>query len=182
MHVRSSFTGEHASHVYVKQQTNGIPFANAVANVALNKDNKVVAFGSSFVQVSKVADSKPTVTTADAIATAEKQLSGKFDAENFPAPTLQYFAKEDNTAALVHTFQVRNEAAGTWFEAFVDAHSGELISVTDFVNKASYFVLPIFKEYPTDGFETLINPQDTTSSPQGWHDSTNTTTDNNAIA
>jgi extracellular elastinolytic metalloproteinase len=31
-----------------------IPFANAVANVALNKDNKVVAFGSSFVQPSKL--------------------------------------------------------------------------------------------------------------------------------
>ena len=183
MHVRSTFEGQHASHVYVKQQANGIPFANAVANVALNKDNKVVAFGSSFVQVSKVADSTPSVAAADAITTAEKQLDGKFDADNFPAPTLEYFAKEDNTAALVHTFQVRNEAAGTWFEAFVDAHSGELVSVTDFVNKASYLVLPIWKEYPTDGFETLTDPQDTTSSPQGWHTSgTTTTSGNNVIA
>ncbi|KAI1785077.1 Fungalysin metallopeptidase-domain-containing protein [Ganoderma leucocontextum] len=183
VHIRSTFEGEHASHVYLKQQTNGIPFANAVANVALNKDNKVVAFGSSFIQVSKVADSNPTVAAEDAIATAEKQLNGKFDAENFPAPTLEYFAKEDNTAALVHTFQVRNEAAGTWFEAFVDAHSGELVSVTDFVNKASYYVLPIWKEYPTDGFETLTDPQDTTSSPEGWHSSDDTTTSgNNAIA
>jgi len=32
---------------------NGIPIANAAANVAFNQDNKVVAFGSSFVQPSK---------------------------------------------------------------------------------------------------------------------------------
>ena len=29
---------------------NGIPIANAVANVAFNKANKVVSFGSSFVK------------------------------------------------------------------------------------------------------------------------------------
>lgn len=33
--------------------------------------------------------------------------------------------------------QIRNEAKGTWYDAFVDAHSGELVHVTDFVAKAS---------------------------------------------
>ena len=31
----------------------GVPVANAVANVAFNNDDKVVAFGSSFVQPSE---------------------------------------------------------------------------------------------------------------------------------
>ena len=52
-------------------------------------------------------------------------------------PQLEYFAKDDDSAVLTHSFQVRNEEAGTWFEAFVDAHTGELVSVTDFVAKAS---------------------------------------------
>ncbi|EJF58150.1 hypothetical protein DICSQDRAFT_110674 [Dichomitus squalens LYAD-421 SS1] len=186
VHVRSSFESDSARHVYVKQQHNGIPFANAVANVALNKDNKVVAFGSSFVKFSKIADSTPAVAVEDAIATAEAQLNGKFDTENFPEPTLQYFVKEDDSAVLVHAFQVRNEGAGTWYQAYVDAHTGELVSITDFVNKASYYVLPIWKEYPTDGFATITDPQDTTSSPQGWHNdgskSYTTTSGNNAIA
>ena len=137
MHLRSSFESDTARHVYVKQQANGIPFANAVANVAFNKDNKVAAFGSSFVKVSKVAAAQPSVTVENAIATAEKQLDGTFDKENFPAPQLEYFAKDDGSVVLTHSFQVRNEDKNTWYEAFVDAHSGELVSITDFVAKAS---------------------------------------------
>jgi extracellular elastinolytic metalloproteinase len=45
--------------------------------------------------------------------------------------------KDDGTAVLTHVMQIQNDEAGTWFEAFVDAHSGELVSVTDFVSKAS---------------------------------------------
>ncbi|KAI0692817.1 Fungalysin metallopeptidase-domain-containing protein [Cerioporus squamosus] len=186
VHVRSSFESEAASHVYFKQAVNGIPVANAVANVAFNKDNKVAAFGSSFVKTSKVAAATPSVSVEDAIAVAEKQLNGKFDADNFPEPQLEYFAKDDGSLVLTRSFQVRNEEASTWFEAFVDAHTGELVSVVDFVSKASYLVLPITKEIPTEGFQTLTDPQDTTASPQGWHSdgttSTTTTAGNNAIA
>ncbi|KAI0777812.1 Fungalysin metallopeptidase-domain-containing protein [Trametes elegans] len=189
VHVRSSFEGEAAKHVYIKQKLNGIPFANAVANVAFNAEGKVVAFGSSFVKPpasKKVAPSEPAVKVEDAIATAEAQLSGKHDTENFPEPTLEYFAKDDGSVALTHVFQVRNEEAGTWYEAFVDAQSGDLVSVTDFVSKASYLVLPIWNEVPADGFQTLTDPQDTTASPQGWHSDgttkTTSTAGNNAIA
>jgi extracellular elastinolytic metalloproteinase len=48
-------------------------------------------------------------------------------------------------------------------------------------------VLPITKEYPTAGFETLTNPEDSTSSPYGWLSTTGstqstTTSGNNAYA
>lgn len=49
-----------------------------------------------------------------------------------------------------------------------------------------YLVLPISKEIPTEGFETLVDPQDTVASPQGWHSdgttSTTTTAGNNILA
>ncbi|CDO72836.1 hypothetical protein BN946_scf185002.g21 [Trametes cinnabarina] len=188
VHVRSSFEGETAGHVYLKQKLNGIPFANAVANVAVNKDNKVVAFGNSFVKVpsKKAAPATPSIKVEDAVAAAEKHLKGTFESEEFPEPTIEYFAKDDGSAALTYVVQVRNDTAGTWYEAFVDAHSGDLVSVTDFVSKASYLVLPIFKEILTQGFQTLVDPQDTTSSPDGWHSdgttTTTTTAGNNAIA
>ena len=60
-------------------------------------------------------------------------------------------------------------------------HFGSLL--TDI---AQYLVLPIQREIPTEGFETLTDPFDPTASPEGWHSdgttSTTTTAGNNAIA
>jgi extracellular elastinolytic metalloproteinase len=74
--------------------------------------------------------------------------------------------------------EVQDEAVNAWFEAFVDAATGELVSITDFVAQATYRVLPIWKQYPTDGFETLVNPEDKEASPYGWL-STDGVTSNN---
>ncbi|KAJ6620189.1 Fungalysin metallopeptidase-domain-containing protein [Mycena sp. CBHHK59/15] len=187
---KSGFAGEVSEHAFVRQTIAGIPVANAVANVAFNNANKVVAFGSSFVKPTSVASSKPTISLEDAISVAEDALGGTF---NEHPPTLEFLVTEDGSASLTHVMQIQNEATGAWFEAFVDAHSGELLSVTDFVTKASYLVLPIQKEILTQGFQTLVDPQDLTESspnwnpsPDGWHSdgttTTTTTAGNNAIA
>ncbi|KAH8101640.1 Fungalysin metallopeptidase-domain-containing protein [Cristinia sonorae] len=186
VNVKSTAETEEASHAYLQQKLNGIPFANAVANVAFNKNNQVVAFGSSFVRPSKAASSIPSIKVEEAIATAERTLNGKFLVEEFPAPTLEYLAKEDGTASLTHVFQVRNEDGTTWYEAFVDAHTGELVSITDFTANAAYRVIPITSHSPVDGFKTVTDPQDTTASPRGWHSNGNSitteTAGNNAIS
>lgn len=122
-----------------------------MANVAV-KNNKLVAFGQSFVDTSsgvfllclltdtllttsdnltadKIADSKPSIEVSAIIHKVEKQLQGKI---NEIAPSLEYLIQDDGSVALVHTFQVENTEAATWYEAFVNAHSGELLSVNDF--------------------------------------------------
>ncbi|KAI9453867.1 metalloprotease [Lactarius psammicola] len=171
---RTSAKAEVAQHAFLKQQINGVPVANAVANVAFNDGGKVLSFSSSFVKPSGSADETPTVSLSDAIATAEKALDGTHNGH--PA-TLEFLIRPDGSAALTHVIQIQNESAGTWVEAFVDAHSNEVLSVTDFVTKASYRVVPINEEVPTQGFQTLTNPQDSTASPLGWHDTgTGTTT------
>ncbi|KAJ7282226.1 Fungalysin metallopeptidase-domain-containing protein [Mycena rebaudengoi] len=154
----AGFSGAHARHAYAKQSHEGIFFANAVANVAFNEADKVVAFGSSFVSPTSIASSTPSISFDDARATAEEHLGGSHD--GLPAAELKYFAKADGSAALVHAFQVRDEAAGTWYEALVDAHDGKLLSVVDYVSKASYRVIPIQKQSVPDGFETLRDPSD----------------------
>ncbi|KAF9008254.1 Fungalysin metallopeptidase-domain-containing protein [Cyathus striatus] len=179
---KSGFSGDVAKHAFLKQTHDGIPFANAVANVAFNNANKVVSFGSSFVKPASIASSTPSITVDAAISFAEKALSGKF---NQHPPTLEFLVKEDNTTALTHVMQIENDATGAWVEAFVDAHSGELLSITDFVTQASYRVIPLQEEILTQGFQVLTDPQDLLASPDGWHStgttSTTTTSGNNVV-
>ncbi|KAF6749245.1 metalloprotease [Ephemerocybe angulata] len=180
---RSGYTSDDGiEHAYVRQSHNDIPFANAVANVAF-KNNKAVAFGSSFVKPTKIADSKPTVDLHDVVPKIEKQLDGTYN--NHPI-SLEYLALPDGSAALVHVIQIQNQDVNSWYEAFVDAHSGELLSITDFTAEAAYRVLPIQKKDIREGLELLKNPQDSLASPKGWHwyqnKNTTITSGNNVIS
>ncbi|KDQ25228.1 hypothetical protein PLEOSDRAFT_1045914 [Pleurotus ostreatus PC15] len=182
VNFKSGFSQSSESYGYVKQQHNGIPFANAVANVAF-KDDKIVAFGSSFVKTKNIASFTPAVSLDKAISIAENALDGK---RNEHPAALEYYAKPDGSVVLTHVLQVQNEAADTWYEAFVDAHSGEVVSVTDFVADASYHVLPINKMVIPEGLETIVDPQITSASPSGWHNDgsseSDSTTGNNVVA
>ncbi|KAF5332497.1 hypothetical protein D9611_005472 [Ephemerocybe angulata] len=180
---RSGYTSDDGiEHAYVRQSYNNIPFANAVANVAF-KNNKAVAFGSSFVKPTKIADSKPTVNLHDVVPKIEKQLEGTYN--NQPI-SLEYLALPDGSAALVHVIQIQNQEVNSWYEAFVDAHSGELLSITDFTADAAYRVLPIQKKDIREGLELLQNPQDPLASPKGWHwyqkKNTTITSGNNVVS
>lgn len=179
---RTGIKGTMASHAYLRQAWSGIPFANAVANVAM-KDNKIVSYASSFVKYDSIAPATPSVSIEDAIAAAEAATQGSYNAQE---PTLEYYMKDDNTAVLTHVVQVQNVLTGDWYEAFVDAHSGEVISVTDFVARASYLAVP-FGDVTIEesGLELIQDPQNLEASPLGWHsDGTNdftTTEGNNAV-
>ncbi|KAH9020570.1 Fungalysin metallopeptidase-domain-containing protein [Lactarius pseudohatsudake] len=183
VHPRASAQGQAAHHVFLVQMINGVPVANAVANVAFNNKKKVSSFSSSFVENSGAADTDPSVSLADAITTAEKTLAGTY---NGHPTTLEFVVQPNGYAALAHVIQIQNDTEGTWYEAFMDAHNNTLLSLTDFVAKASYRVLPIHEQDPTQGFQTITDPQDMSASPNGWHQEFSTTTNltagNNAIA
>ncbi|KIJ49238.1 hypothetical protein M422DRAFT_777721 [Sphaerobolus stellatus SS14] len=182
--TKSGFDGEVSKHAFFSQVFKGIPVANAVANVALNLQNKVVSFGNNFVKPKSIPSTTPSISVQSAISIAEKNLLAT---HNDHPPSIEFFAKEDGTLALTHVIQVQNN--DHWFEAFVDAHSGQIVNIIDFVAHASYNVLPLNQQSLLDGpFQILTDPADPLSSPFGWHsDGTpafnpTTTAGNNAIA
>lgn len=85
--------------------------------------------------VSNVPSAQPSIKVQDAVTIAETALGGTL-VSSIP-PTVQYFVKDDGTLALTHVFHVSNTSTGAWYEAFVDAHSGKLVSVSDFVAHAT---------------------------------------------
>ncbi|KAK0231867.1 Fungalysin metallopeptidase-domain-containing protein [Armillaria nabsnona] len=154
--VDSSAIGYHSgrsegvmSYWYGKQYHDGLPLANAVANAAF-KNGEAVAFGSSFVDTSNIASSLPSVSVDPIIGKVEDS----FVATHNGISLLEYIVQSDET--------------NTWYEAFVDAYSGEILSVTDFVAQATYTVVHITKASVAEGGETLVKPEDFDSSPEGW--------------
>jgi extracellular elastinolytic metalloproteinase len=89
-----------------------------------------------------ISSSTPSITVASILLKTEELLEGKY---NGHPPTLEYLARPNGFVSLVHVVQIRNEEADTWYEAFIDAHSGELLSITDFVSDASVNGLRFFQ-------------------------------------
>ncbi|KAG7086108.1 hypothetical protein E1B28_003622 [Marasmius oreades] len=145
--------------------------------------NKVISFGNSFVDTSKIASPIPTVSLKDAILEAESTLGG---AHNGIQPMLRYLARPDGSVALVRAIQVQNSTI--FIVAYVDAHSGKVISINNFVADTTFRVLPIEKKTISDGLELLKNPEGLDTSPVGWnsigenHVLTTDTVGNNVIA
>ncbi|KAG8688056.1 hypothetical protein FRC08_011642 [Ceratobasidium sp. 394] len=179
---KSSHASDDAPFQYFHQTINGVALANAVANVAL-KNDKVVSFGASFIKPKSVSSTQPKLSAADAITKAEKVIGGKYN--KWPT-TLEYFAKDSDHVVLTHVVQIRNEKTSEWYEAFVDATTGEIVNVIDFSSDASYRAVPFGIQNPEKGYSVQIDPADKTASPDGWHRSgnsdTNSTSGNNVIA
>jgi len=71
----------------------------------------------------------------------EDTLQGTYNGHN---ASLEYLVQSDGTVALAHVIQIQNEESGAWYEAYIDGHSGKLLSVTDFVSDASVRRPPSF--------------------------------------
>ena len=114
---------------------------------------QVVSFGSSFVTPSAynsfvishlpssstthpdyITASVPTVTLGAATAAAATQLNGTYN--NSPV-SIEYYVNATGAALLVYTFEIQNVALGTWYRAFVDAHSARFVSALSYVAHAT---------------------------------------------
>ncbi|CAG7847122.1 Extracellular metalloproteinase 2; AltName: Full=Elastinolytic metalloproteinase MEP2; AltName: Full=Fungalysin MEP2; Flags: Precursor [Serendipita indica DSM 11827] len=185
--VRSTASTDVSGHVWAQQMMNGIPVANAVANVGFNKEQNVVAFGANFHATStsraQVAPAEPAIAKEAAISAAEQKLGGK---HNGREPSLEYYIQSDGNMALTWVVQVQTSGGDHWYEAFVDASNSNVIATNDFVAGASYNAVDPTVQDVTQGYSTHKDPSDKTSSPNGWHvlgtKTTDDTSGNNAIS
>ncbi|KAI5116385.1 hypothetical protein M0805_005882 [Coniferiporia weirii] len=173
---KKSFVSQSATHAFLKQKINGIEVANAVANVALNTNGKVVSFGSNFIKPDSVSSSTPAISSDAAISAAETKLHATHN--GFPTD-LEFFAKDDGSMVLTHVIQVENEH---WLEAFIDAQSGDVVGVNDFTADSAFFVVPIHQQDPTSGMQLVEDPEDPLSSPEGWNTGSEGTSGNNVVS
>ncbi|OZJ02560.1 hypothetical protein BZG36_04337 [Bifiguratus adelaidae] len=87
-----------------------------------------------------------------------------------PVPVKQALIQgDDGQLHLVWDLQVEME--DNWVHAHVDAHSGKVIQLVDWVSDAtSYNIFPVGLNDPSEGEQTLVtDPHDKWASPYGWH-------------
>lgn len=198
MKVQDRFTSKHngITHIYFKQQLNGLEVANGQISINVHRDGRVINMKNSFVANLKATANAgaPDLSAGDAIRAAAEKLgveipgllvplksaggraqemifSGAgFSLDQIPV-NLAYFRLEDGTARLAWEMVIRTADRQHLYNLFVDAVTGDELGRFEWQHSDSYEVFAVPKESPSDGGRTIeSNPADGTASPFGWHD------------
>lgn len=191
-HYRSRHNG--VRHVYLRQIVRGLPVVNDTANANIAPDGRVFGVHQRFApETGNPAPARRTaVSAADAVMrfAADRDLGtwqapriidtraggealtfagGSVSADDIPVE-LVYF-RDGAELRLAWQMVVRSRLSADWWQAWVDAVSGEVIGAANWTAEADYRVFPLPYESPADGpDEVVTDPHDVTASPFGWHD------------
>ncbi|KAF8934944.1 Fungalysin metallopeptidase-domain-containing protein [Dissophora ornata] len=81
-----------------------------------------------------------------------------------------YIQTEAGTLELVYDFQVKMKDTDNWFHVQVNAETGKVMQVIDWVSDATYNVYPMGVNDPLDGERKLVvDPEHKYASPLGWN-------------
>jgi extracellular elastinolytic metalloproteinase len=153
-------TGYHSDeagvlHVYAVHVVDGIEVQNH--NAAIHVQNgEVLAESHSFTKDARFmqkrwSSTQQEISLEDAIAIAVKSLGAPKD--SLPVVTV-YTETKDGRLTKAFKFQLRSDEKLKWYEVLVDCITGELVSVINYYNNASYKVIKLPKVNPLDGFST----------------------------
>ena len=147
------------THVYLYQSYNAIKLYNAISNVAL-KNNKVIHFKDNFVKLdkTKISVSAPVLKPLQALqnvssylniqlndipeklsASVSKTVFSAKGVSQEPVPVeLMYFKTKEGSIKLVWDMNVYTKDSEHWWSVRVDAQTGAVIDVKDWVIKCSF--------------------------------------------
>jgi hypothetical protein len=199
--VTDNYASGGIKHLYLQQTYNGLPVADAVANVNLMSDGRVLTAAANFVRnLSYPANTPPNpeITAEEAVsifaAAAGLPISGALQPTSSNIGTslkttfvngglasgpitaqLQYVANSAGGVELAWEIIAKTPDRSHWYDLAIaaeGARQGEVIRLSDWVEHATYDVIPRPFQDPLQSttLQTVINPQDPTASPFGWHD------------
>jgi hypothetical protein len=184
-------------HVWFRQRIDGLPVALGLVNVNLGPDGKVWSINSRFVnqtQTRKAARS-PTLSALEAIERYAERRRLTFDdgvvetrrsseeslvfaggaMADADIPVHLSWIEHEGRLHLAWEMVVDEKGRTDWYQAWIDAHDGDVLNAVNWTQEAGYRVFAAPLEHPSEGETTLvIDPADSQASPEGWH-STGTT-------
>lgn len=216
--VSSQYTDQRSgtTHIYLRQTFGGLEVMNADLSIHVTARGEIISVSSSFIGSPQVVGGEtPHFVIGAPQAFAEFSddmglgllVAPQIVSINSESPDLETVlsasgvALEDVQAKLVYVptadglelawrLNVQTLDQAHWYDAFVDADSGESIYVDDAIGHASYRVFAAPLQSPNDGPRTLVtDTHDLIASPFGWHDTNGVagaeftdTQGNNAVA
>lgn len=186
------------THLYLQQQYDGIPVHNALINVNVDRQGRILFLGNRFVSdlASHIEGTSAGLDAVDAIHRSAQHLGLRVSDALTPVggsagPTQQtlfteggvsldeipteltYQPMADGSVRLAWNVVLRLHDGDNWWNVRIDANSGDFLDQNNWMAHASYRVFPIPMDSPQDtgpGHVIVVDPQDSLASPFGWHD------------
>ncbi|MBW2363397.1 MAG: M36 family metallopeptidase, partial [Deltaproteobacteria bacterium] len=183
------------THLHLRQRVHGLEVVGGDLGVAVDREGRVFGRWNRFVRdsASRVNATTPQLSAAAALAAAALALDlpppgpvaaldrpmGPRRGQRFPGgnvsrdeiPLQLVYAQSGAALRLAWDLVIRTPDGRHWWNAQVDATSGELLDRSDWIAREAYRVYPLPLDSPDDGGRSLeTNVADATASEYGWHD------------
>ena len=199
--VLSEYVSQHTrvTHLVLQQQHNGVLVENAVANVAIDNDGRILSAGANFVNglesssepisfspvinsidayqvvvsaVGGTIETNPYVTSTDGGVSQSQTLSGGGASAGDVSVELAYLPVSSGSVELAWKVQYLSSDGDAKYRGFVNAETGSLNYALDLVLHASYDVYPLPGQHPDDTSVDTVTDSivNLDASPFGWHD------------
>ncbi|KAI8900591.1 Fungalysin metallopeptidase-domain-containing protein, partial [Globomyces pollinis-pini] len=156
-------------HIYGLQTVDQIRVDNSHFSIHVLND-KVISVTSTFKGSQLVK--RNAVVKRDISITAEEAVKIAVDKYGIPihgSIKTAYIQLPNGSLAFAYQFQLKSTTDGSWVQVSIDASTGQVLQLVDFVNKSAFRSLLMPKTNPKSSFTLNRNPEDLTTSINGWN-------------
>ncbi|KAH6589468.1 hypothetical protein BASA50_007160 [Batrachochytrium salamandrivorans] len=170
--VMTSFTDHlKITHVYGVPLHKGLKIGN-LHGAAHVKNGRAFFYSATIMDNPRLTKRSPITPDSIVKKSSEEAVKTAVDYFKIPfhhdiAPVMEYCETSDEHIP-VWKFQLRDNSITQWIEIKVNANTGGIVSSQDFKRGFTYTAIELPNKSPKDGFSTIVHPENTQSSPNGW--------------